>query len=94
MKYIISKIEHNGTDITYTNIGYVTSVTDADEINSIHCAPMVNWIETNKSDLESEIKNISEYFVTTPTCHQVEFVTENIDGLGLSLITDNINLTI
>lgn len=89
--HIITKIENVNGSITYTNIGYVLSETDANIINQNYIS-YNNWIETNKTDLENGIKLISEYFTSNPIVYNNLETTTCIDDFNLSLILDIQNL--
>ncbi len=90
--YIITKIENINGNITYTSVGYVLSKEDSDTINTNYYNNYINWIQTNKTDLENGIKLITEYFTNTPIVFGCFTETDCIEGLSLSLTTNINNL--
>lgn len=82
--YIISKIEFIEGAVIHTPVGYSTSVTDVDGL----CTAYVDWVKSNVSELESNTSLISTFFEGHPVCHQVGWITTNIEGLLLPEITD------
>lgn len=85
--YIITKTEVVNSNIVISNVGYVTDKANADIINQNYI-DFENWIETNKTDLESGIKSITDYFINNPVVYSCLSKTTNIDGFNISLITD------
>ena len=65
MATIISKIEYINGGIVYTPVGYSVDEVLCDTINSDYDSTLGNWVETNKTDLESGVKSISEFFDST-----------------------------
>lgn len=91
--YIITKIENINGNIIYTNIGYVISELDTETINQNYFYNnYTNWVETNKVDLDNEIKFISDYFINTPIVFGCFTQTSNIDEYNIPLITNINNL--
>lgn len=90
--YVVTKIENINGNITYTSVGYVLSESDAQTINTNYYNNYINWIETNKTDLENGIKLIAEYFTNNVVVFGCCTQTDCIEGLNLSLITNINNL--
>ena len=91
MEYtIISKVEFIGGNVRYTEVGYTADEVLCNTINSDYESTLGAWVETNKSELESGTKFISEFFDGTPYVHvartRVDYETDlpeitNIDQL-------------
>lgn len=86
MATIISKIEYINGSVVYTPVGYSVDEVLCDTINADYDSSLGNWVETNKADLESNVKSISEFFASTPFVHIAKTVT-NYD-VSLPQITD------
>lgn len=89
--YIITKIESLNGVTTYTPIGYVESEEDATSINQAH-ESFQNWVRDNQNDLKEGIITSSSYFDSNPPSYSANWVTTDIEGMGLDLITDIQNL--
>ena len=69
MATIIDKIEYINGGIVYTPVGYSVDEVLCDTINSDYDSSLGSWLETNKTDLESGVKSISEFFDSTSVVH-------------------------
>ena len=86
MATIIDKIEYINGGVVYTPVGYSVDEVLCDTINSDYDSTLGNWVETNKTDLESGVKSISEFFDSIPVVHIAKTGT-NYD-VSLPEITD------
>ena len=86
MTTIISKIEYINGGVVYTPVGYSVDEVLCDTINADYDSSLGNWVETNKADLENNLKSISEFFDSTPFVHIAKTGT-NYD-VSLPEITD------
>lgn len=86
MRYtIIDKIEYNN-GILYTDIGYIDNNPQlVDDINSLY-QNFENWINTNRTDLENGVVDISEFFINLPYVYSANTEVSDIEGYGLSEI--------
>jgi len=69
MATIIDKIEYINRGVVYTPVGYCVDDAIITQINQDYNSTLNNWIETNRTDLESGVKYISEFFDSTPVVH-------------------------
>jgi len=69
MATIIDKIEYINGGVVYTPVGYCVDDAIITQINQDYNSTLNNWIETNRTDLESGVKYISEFFDSTPVVH-------------------------
>jgi hypothetical protein len=90
--HIITKIESVNGEITYTNIGYVLSENDTNIVNQSYDSTYGAWMFINKSDLENNNIQTSDYFISNPPCFSCFTKTTSIDGFNLSFIEDIQNL--
>ena len=86
MATIIDKIEYINGGVVFTSIGYCVDDAIISQINSDYDSTLGNWVEINKTDLESGVKSISEFFNLTPIIHVAKTGT-NYD-VSLPEITD------
>jgi len=88
--YIVEKFECVGDEILTTTLGYINSKDDAIVINNGGYNDLISWLIQYEFDRKSQIK----FLVDCPylPCYGVRSSTNNIDGSGLSLITDINNL--
>lgn len=84
----VNRIENSGGTLTRTRIGYLTASTDADTVLVNELKPFTDWIESNISDLVSEVIDVVSYFDSNPDAYEIGWKTNNIDGLSLPTITD------
>lgn len=69
-KCIINKIEYINGEVVYTPVGYTTDMVGVCEVlNADHDSTLGAWVETNKTELETGTKFISEFFDSTPFVH-------------------------
>jgi len=88
---IISKIELEGTDnLKYTDIGYTTDVNVANEINEDYDSTLGKFLAENRTKLTLGEVSISTFFSGVDSVNEARIEVENVDGLGISEIT-NIN---
>lgn len=85
--YIVEKIEWLNGQLVSSIVGYILSESDADQIN-VKYNSYALWIRDNRVDLVSGAKSVSEYLVANGPVYDAATSTTNIDGLGLSLVTD------
>ena len=86
MATIIDKIEYINGGVVYTPVGYCVDDAIITQINQDYNSTLNNWIETNRTDLESGVKSISEFFDSIPVVHIAKTGT-NYD-VSLPEITD------
>jgi len=86
MATIIDKIEYINGGVVFTPIGYCVDDAIISQINSDYDSTLGNWVEINKTDLESGIKSISEFFDSITVVHIAKTGT-NYD-VSLPEITD------
>ena len=89
--YIVTKMEFVDGIVTYTNIGYVLLESDANIINNNYLS-YKNWVETNITNLDDGIIQLSDFFIINPIVYDSLCKTNCIDGFNLLLITDIYNL--
>ena len=88
---IISKIELEGTDnLKYTDIGYTTDINVANEINEGYDSTLGKFLGENRTKLTLGEVSISTFFSGVDSVNEARIEVENVDGLGISEIT-NIN---
>jgi len=88
---IISKIELEGTDnLKYTDIGYTTDINVANEINEDYDSTLGKFLGENRTKLTLGEVSISTFFSGVDSVNEARIEVENVDGLGISEIT-NIN---
>jgi len=91
MIIIISKIELEGTDdLKYTDVGYTTDINVKDEINEQYDSTLGVFIGENRTKLQIGEVSISAFFNDVEYVNEARTEVDNIDGLGLTSIT-NIN---
>jgi hypothetical protein len=67
---IVSKVEYTGGKVTYTPVNFIQNNEPlCMAINNDYDNTLGAWVETNKDDLESGAKQVSEFFDTTPYVH-------------------------
>jgi hypothetical protein len=93
MYYIVNELSWNVDTVVSTPVGYVTTQTDADEVNANHNVDYTNWIDANKADLESEAENAGTYFASNDNPYCIWWCTYSIEGMELTEITNNTTLT-
>ena len=83
MKFcIVSRIEYIDSKVTFTQIGYIEDNESlCEQINSDYDSTLGAWVETNKSDLESDAKSISEFFDSTPIVFDAKTVSSRTNSL-------------
>jgi hypothetical protein len=83
MRYtIIDKIEYID-GIVYTPIGYIDNNPQlVDDVNSLY-QNFENWINTNRTDLENGVVDISEFFINLPYVYSANTEVDDIEGYGL-----------
>lgn len=83
MRYtIINKIEYNN-GILYSPIGYIGNNPQlVNDVNSLY-QNFENWINTNRTDLENGLVDISEFFINLPYVYSANTEVEDIEGYGL-----------
>ena len=91
MIIIISKIELEGTDnLKYTDVGYTTDIGVKDEINEQYDSTLGVFIGENRTKLQIGEVSISTFFNNVEYVNEARTEVDNVDGLGLTSIT-NIN---
>ena len=90
--YLIYKIEKVESDLVYSQVGYVTTDSDAETIESENYANFESWIETNKTSLNLGSKKLIDYFDASQVVYFVKAHLTKIDALDTTLITDINNL--
>ena len=88
MYYIINKVECLSGIINRTHVGYVTSQSEAETINSGEASAFQSWVDDNYNELVSGEVNVSEYFDNSPYHYVASQRTTSVDGMGLNEITD------
>ena len=92
MYIIITKIELEGTDnLRYTDDGYTTDTSMANQINEAYDASLGAFLGANRTKLELGDVSVSTFFAGTSYVHEARTVTDDISGMSLNEITD-INL--
>jgi hypothetical protein len=84
--HIVSKVEVVDGDLVKTPIGYTLSEEDAINLTG-YCGCWETWVEDNKSGLEDGSTFITELFDTHPTCYELGWVTDNIEGFEINILT-------
>ena len=88
---IISKIELEGTDsLKYTDIGYTTDISVANEINEDYDSTLGKFLGENRTKLTLGEVSISTFFSGVDSVNEARIEVETVDGLGISEIT-NVN---
>lgn len=89
MEYcILNEIKLVNGNVNFTPLGYLINMEDCALINSNYESTYGNWIDNNRSDLQSGAINISVFFDTTPAVYEAHQITTSVDGMGLNEITD------
>ncbi len=88
MYFIITKQELIDGEMTHKSVGYTTSVSDSESLNTDYDNSLGSWINSNLIGLESGKTLVSEFFETTPYVYHAKQQTTSIDGIGLTEITD------
>jgi len=89
MYYIIRKIHADVNDLEYTPVGYVLSSDDAQYIDDDESKALAEqWMGENIADLKAGILTPADYFKTAEPFYIDGYSAGNIDGMGLSEITD------
>jgi hypothetical protein len=83
--HIVSKVELISNELVYNKVGYTESHSDALALDGYQ--DYQDWISDNSIALENGSVVLSDHFNTYPICHEAVMVTDNIDGLEISLIT-------
>lgn len=83
MRYtIIDKIEYVD-GVIYTPIGYIDNNPQlVDDVNSLY-QNFENWVNTNRTDLENGVVDISEFFINLPYVYSANTEVDDIEGYGL-----------
>ena len=88
---IISKIELEGTDnLKYTDVGYTQDENVANQINEDYDSTLGAFMGANRTKLTLGEVSVSEFFASTDYVNEARTVVDNVEGLGISEIT-NIN---
>lgn len=85
--YILQKIEYVSSEISYSEIGYITDSVKADSVNTSYDGGLGGWFNTNKDDLAIGSVVLSDWFTTTPVNYHAR-KTVNYIPEGLTEITD------
>ena len=89
--YIISKIELEGTDfLKYTDVGYTSDTTIANEINENYDISLGKFMAENRTKLTLNEVSISTFFAATSYVNEARTEVDTVEGLNLPEIT-NIN---
>jgi transketolase N-terminal domain/subunit len=86
--FVIIRGELIDGEVVHTPYGYLTSIEDLEPEVVEHLKSFSNWVEANKTDLENEVINVSKYFDTNNSCHQLGWETNNLDGSGIREIIE------
>tara|TARA_B000000475_G_C15671010_1_gene314003 strand:+ start:134 stop:412 length:279 start_codon:yes stop_codon:yes gene_type:complete len=84
--YIIDKIEYINDVVTYTPIGYTTSLDNSNFIHDNHEVIFLDWIKQNKEKLESGDLSVSVFFDNIPFIYTSSQQTNSIEGMELNEI--------
>lgn len=71
-KFIIHSVQYINNEVVHTPVGYTIDGALANDINLLYYSTLINWVETNKVDLENGIKDISEFFINTPIVYNAK----------------------
>jgi len=89
MEYcILNEMKLVNGNVNFTPLGYLINMEDCALINSNYESTYGNWIDNNRSDLQSGAINISVFFDTTPAVYEAHQITTSVEGMGLNEITD------
>jgi hypothetical protein len=86
---IISKIEYINNQVEYTSIGYTTDTSLVDYIYNNYELIYDSWIDQNRSDLENDIIQVSDFFTQSVNIYSANHTTTSIDDMNLSEININ-----
>lgn len=84
--YIIQKLEYIDNQLIYSNIGYFTHSHYVEYFYENYEKNFIDFIEENKSALESGTMSISGYFDIYPDTYVSDIIVDNIEGYDLPLI--------
>lgn len=88
MYYILNKTHIVNNLLVDEPIGYLTNMDNALLINYKYETTYLLWVNNNKTDLENGSLQINNYFNSIDAVYDCNTETTEIDGMGLSEITD------
>ena len=83
--HIINSVQLFNGSLIRTTIGYVESNEAALALEG--WCDWSNWATENAAALEDGSMTLSEHFDLMPICYEAATVTDNIEGMGINLIT-------
>jgi len=86
--YIITGLDLLNGRVERLPIGYVTSKTEADNVNNMYCMEYRAWVRDNIVDLDSGNLELKDYLDVNINIYEVGWVTNSLGDSGLMLITD------
>ena len=86
MYIIICKLHKVNNEVVCNEIGYVTSIEDAETVENINKSSFDTWITTNKDDLNNSVKDLIDYFDAGQIVYFADSKLTNFDNFSLNLI--------